>query len=170
MEETVRKGAGHQHHGGHGMACSLMLDWDLQENGSGPFNPADSGVRGRRHISAAPSGMPFLIPNSFAPLVESGKTNGLKHPAQYHSGTKSTAQEPLGKGEASEGAKPVSPRRLGLLLLNVEKHPPSVAASDLRDVWVNWGFGDFLDLIYKSLWQRETLISVVPQLESGKMP
>lgn len=85
-----------------------MLVWDLQENGPGPFNPADSGVSGRRHISAAPSGMPFLIPNRFERLVESGKTNGLKHPAQYRSGTKSTAQEPLGKGEASEGAKNIS--------------------------------------------------------------
>lgn len=56
-------------------------------------------------VSAAPSGMPFLIPNSFASLVESGKTNGLKHQAQYHSGTNSTLQETPEKGEASGGAK-----------------------------------------------------------------
>lgn len=57
------------------------------------------------HVSAAPSGMPSLIPNSFASLVESGKTNGLKHQAQYHSRTNSTLQETPGKGEASGGAK-----------------------------------------------------------------
>lgn len=123
-------------------------------------------MRGRRHPSAAPSGMLFFIPNSFASLVEFGTRNGLKHQAQYRSETNSTVQESPGKGEASVGAK--TGFGLGVLVLDTGKHLPSVAASELRGVQVNWGFGDLLDLIHKPLEKHSH--SLVPHQETGKMP
>jgi len=49
---------------------------------------------------------------------------------------------------------------LRVLQLGGGKHPPSVAASDLRSVQVNRDFGDLRDLIHKIIWQTEALISI----------
>lgn len=103
-----------------------MLYWDLQENAKTTAALLTcQHTWGERKEARLYSSQWDVVSHSqfFASLAESGKRNGLKHQAQYGSGTNGTLQESQERVKLVGVQKPAS--GLEVLLLDGGKHPPS---------------------------------------------